>query len=177
METVEISKSTDSKFLYIPENRLIALGIITLGLFEIYWMYKNWSYIKERDNLDIMPFWRAIFGIFFMHSLLRNIEEDNEMNLITESTFSGSSLATYWVVMMVIGNVSGKFDDILINTIGLLISIPSIICLLPVQKYINRVNNLSNPEFTYTGWSTGQIVCLVIGIPLFTLVLIGIFLG
>jgi hypothetical protein len=177
METLEISKSNDSKFLYISESRFIVMSILTLGIFEIYWNYKNWSYIKKRDNLDIQPVWRAIFGIFYIHSLLSFIEQDNEMNQIEKSAFSASSLATGWVIMILIGNILGKFDDISINTLGILISVSSIICLLPVQKHINRVNNLINPEIPHTGWSFGQVLCLVIGIPLFVLVLIGIFLG
>ncbi len=177
METTEISKSNASKFLYISENRFIVMSILTLGIYETYWIYKNWSYIKERDKLDIMPVWRAIFGIFFIHSLLSTIEEDKEMNLIEKSTFSSAALATGWIIMILVGNILGKFDDISINTLGILIAIPSFLCLLPVQKYINRVNTLDNPESTYYGWSLGQSLCLIIGIPLFILVLIGIFLG
>jgi hypothetical protein len=177
METLEISKSNDSKFLYISESRFIVMSILTLGIFEIYWNYKNWSYIKKRDNLDIQPVWRAIFGIFYIHSLLSFIEQDNEMNKIKKSDFSASSLATGWVIMILIGNVLGRFDDISINTLGILISVSSLLCLLPVQKHINRVNNLINSEILYKGWSFGQVLCLVIGIPLFVLVLIGIFLG
>jgi len=143
----------------------------------MYWMYNNWSYIKEKDNLDIMPFWRAVFGVFFMHSLLSHIEEDNELNSIEQSTFSGSTLATVWVVLLLVGNVLGKFDDLLINTLGILVSVPSFFCLLPVQKHINRVNKLANPELVDTVWPWGQMLCLIFGIPVFMLVLIGIFFG
>ncbi len=177
METVEISKSKDSKYLYISESRFVIMSILTLGIFETYWIYKNWSYVRDRDDLDIKPVWRALFGIFYMHSLLNFIEGDNEMNIIQRATFSGASLATGWVIMILIGNILGKFDDLSINVIGLLISVPSFLCLLPVQKHINNVNSLFNPESKYSEWSFGQVVCLVIGIPLFLLVLIGIFLG
>lgn len=177
METVEEPKSNNAKFLYISESRFVLMSIFTLGIFETYWIYKNWQYIKEKDNLDIMPFWRAMFGIFFLHSLLSSIEEDHELNLIEKATFSGANLATVWVIMMVIGNILGKFDDISINIFGILIALPSFLCLLPVQKYINQVNNTFNPDSTYAEWSFGQVLCLLVGIPLFALVLVGIFLG
>ena len=170
----DISKSNEAKFLYISEARLIVMSIITLGVFEKYWIYKNWRYIKERDNLDIMPFWRAVFAILFVHSLLSYIEEDNEMNQIAESNFSATSLATVWVLMILTGNILSKFDEISINILGLLIAMPSFLCLLPVQKHINKVNNLVNVETAYSEWSFGQVLCLIIGVPILILILIGI---
>ncbi|MBI5777965.1 MAG: hypothetical protein HZA49_00725 [Planctomycetes bacterium] len=52
-------------FLYIPISRLILLSILSFSLYEFYWIYKNWRYIKEREGLEIKPFWRGFFGIFF----------------------------------------------------------------------------------------------------------------
>ena len=68
-------------FLYIPPARLILLSIASLGLYEAYWLYKNWRYLKERDGLNISPFCRGVIGIFFCHSLLRRIHEDEEAGL------------------------------------------------------------------------------------------------
>ena len=49
-------------FLHIPVPRLILLSIASCGLYEAYWIYKNWRYIKERDGLNIRPFWRGVFA-------------------------------------------------------------------------------------------------------------------
>ena len=37
-----------SLFLHIPIARLILLSIASAGLYELYWIYKNWWYIKQR---------------------------------------------------------------------------------------------------------------------------------
>ena len=82
------TQTTGPLFLHIPVSRLILLSIGSCGLYEAYWIYKNWRYIKERDKLNIRPFWRGVFGIFFCHSLLRRIHEDKEARAVAEPAFS-----------------------------------------------------------------------------------------
>lgn len=82
------AKETNSPlFLYIPVSRLIILSIVSMSLYEAYWVYKNWRYIKERDGLDIRPFWRGWFGVFFCHSLLRRIHEDGQARACVQPSF------------------------------------------------------------------------------------------
>jgi hypothetical protein len=47
--------------------KLTVMSIVTLGLYELYWFYKNWTLIKERGKLEIAPFWRAFFAYFFCY--------------------------------------------------------------------------------------------------------------
>ncbi|TLX74582.1 hypothetical protein E9993_11710 [Labilibacter sediminis] len=176
-ELLEEPNVNQSRFLYVSQSRFVIMSIVTVGLWETYWIYKNWRYLKERDNLDIMPVWRALFGIFFIHSLLSKIKGDKEVNLIEKATFSSGFLAAGWIIVLLIGNFCGRSDDFDIQIVGYLISTSSFLFLLPVQKAIIRTNSLLTSKPEYYGWSLGQIVCLVIGVPLFLLVLIGVFYG
>lgn len=159
-------------FLYIPPARLILLSIASMSLYEAYWIYKNWRYIKERDNLKIKPFWRGIFGIFYCHSLLRSIHEDKDARAVQEPIFSASGLATGWVILMIIASIVGRAPSIAASIIAAFI--PSFLCLVPVQNYINSVTEKRNPGQKVYGWSSGHIVCLVIGIIIWTLLLNGL---
>jgi hypothetical protein len=38
------------------------MSILTWGLFEAYWIYKNWRYLKELDERDIKAFWCGVFS-------------------------------------------------------------------------------------------------------------------
>lgn len=173
-EVVFAEPEKKTMFFHVSEERFYVMAMFSIGIFETYWCYKNWQYLKQRDGLDIMPFWRAIFAIFFTHSLLKAIQEDQELNAIEAPSFSGSNLATIWIILNLIGNFADRVDDQMINTLGVLIAFPSFLCLLPVQKYINSVNGAGvNPQ-EYSPWSTGQYVCLVVGIPLTILVIIGL---
>jgi hypothetical protein len=157
-------------FLYIPVSRLILLSIFSFGFYEGYWIYKNWKYLKTRNGLDIQPFWRGIFGVFFCHKLLNSIYNDKEAQLIEQPKFSASGLATGWVMMTIMARIISRAPGDEATLISAFI--PSFLCLIPIQKHINSVEKKRNPNQTIYGWSAGHIVCLVIGasfwIPLLT---------
>jgi hypothetical protein len=154
----------DSKFFYIPVIRLVYMSIVSLGLYEAYWIYKNWKYFKERYNLRIHPFWRGVFGVFTCHSLMKAIRNDNEVNTIRKARFSAPVLATGWVIFTVLGNILASADDFIVSILGFIIAIPSFLFFLPVQNYINSVNGSILPRPKYDKWSAGHFVCLIIGI-------------
>ncbi|HOU69212.1 MAG TPA: hypothetical protein PKW49_11675 [Paludibacteraceae bacterium] len=159
-------------FLYIPTSRLIILSIVSMGVYEIYWIYKNWRYIKERDGLNISPFWRGWFGIFYCHSLLRRIHSDTEARAFIQPSFSPGGLATGWVLLLILSNIVGRAEEIIASIIAAFI--PSFLCLAPVQNYINSVEEKRNPGQQYYKWSSGHIVCLVFGVIVWALLLIGL---
>jgi hypothetical protein len=161
------SKQDNPLFLHIPLSRLILMSIVSVGVYEFYWIYKNWRYAKERDNLDISPFWRGWFGIFYCHSLLRRIHEDKEACSVQLPSFSPGSLATGWVVLRIISYVVGRAPGIATGIIAAFI--PSFLCLFPIQNYVNCVSEQRSPGQPYYRWSSGHVVCLVSGILIWAL--------
>ena len=163
---------TGPLFLYIPVARLIILSIVSFSLYEAYWIYKNWRYIKERDGLQIRPFWRGIFGVFFCHSLLARIHNDEHARAVQEPTFSAGGLATGWVVLVITANLISRAPAVAATIVAAFI--PSFLCLVPVQLYINAVTQKRTPGQRYYGWSAGHIVCLVFGILVWVLAFVGL---
>lgn len=149
-------------FLYISVCRLIVMSILSCGIYEIYWIYKNWRYLNERDGLGIRPFWRGWFGIFYCHSLLRTIHEDMELNHVERPDFSPGVLATVWVVLALVAKAVSRVPGGVAEIISFLI--PSFLCLIPVQNYINSVNIKVSPNAPHSKWSAGQIICLAVGV-------------
>ncbi|HEV7405061.1 MAG TPA: DUF4339 domain-containing protein [Chthoniobacteraceae bacterium] len=162
-------------FLYIPTSRLIVMSIVSLGLYEAYWIYRNWRYLNERDGLMIQPFWRGIFGVFFIHSLLTRIKNDRETNQFASATFSPGWLGTGWIALMLVGRIMDNSPDAAVNLAGLVISAPTFCFLLPAQKYINAVNEASGLQPSYYRFSGGHITCLVIGILAWLVIIAGMF--
>jgi hypothetical protein len=80
------------------------MSILTWGLFEAYWIYKNWRYLKERDGRDIKAFWCGVFSVFFTHKLFKEIRFDRQANAIKQATFAHMELATGWVALVVLSN-------------------------------------------------------------------------
>jgi len=155
---------TGPVFLHIPMARYIVMSVLSWGLYEAYWMYKNWKYLKQRDNLNIRPFWRAIFGVFYIFNLLKTMHDDQEVNDIETPTFPPARLATIWIVLILVGNAFCRSEDATMYLIGTLISFPTFLLLVPVQKYINSVNAKLDPKPKYHKWSFGHIVCLILGL-------------
>lgn len=165
------SAKADTPFLYISTNRLIVMSILSFNLYEAYWIYKNWRYVKERDNLNIKPFWRGIFGFFYCYGLLRRIHEDAQARAVQAPAFSPGRLATGWVILMVLANAIDRVPAMAASAISAFI--PSFLFLVPVQNYINAVCSRQSPNGAYYKWSSGHIVCLVIGIIFWALILLG----
>ncbi len=179
-EKITVQKSdsilydTSNIFLYIPISRLIILSIISFGFYEAYWIYKNWRYLKDRDGLQIQPFWRGVFGIFYCYSILKFIYNDQITNKYERAKFSAGGLATGWIILRLLGNVLGRADDISINILGLIIAFPTFLFFVPVQNYINRVNSIKQPRPDYNSWSAGHLLCLFIGSIIWIFWLIGL---
>ena len=161
-------------FLYIPIGRLVAMSIVSLGLYEVYWIYRNWRYLKERDGLKIWPFWRAVLGIFFIYPLLETIKTDPTTNRIVPARFSPGPLATGWIILVLLGNLASHASEPVVSFIGILLSVPSFCFLIPVQRHINALNEALPVRPSYYPWSAGHIVCLVLGIIFWLLILVGL---
>ncbi|MEO0825917.1 MAG: hypothetical protein AAFY67_09675 [Cyanobacteria bacterium J06642_9] len=151
-------QSNEPLFLHISSTRLIFLSIASFGAYEAYWIYKNWQYIKKRDGLSIRPFWRGFFGVLFCHSLLRRIYGDQEARSIKQPTFSASGLATGWIILVVAANIISRASIEASLVAGI---IPSYLCLLPVQNYINSVAKKASSAHEFYRWSFGHIFCLI----------------
>ncbi|MCP4690466.1 MAG: DUF3857 and transglutaminase domain-containing protein, partial [Desulfobacterales bacterium] len=65
--------ASGARYFPVSLQKFTIMTIFTLGLYKIYWFYKNWKYIRERDNSRIHPLARAIFAPFWCYSLLKDI--------------------------------------------------------------------------------------------------------
>jgi hypothetical protein len=162
------AETTEDKVLYFPVSplKLVVMAFCTLGIYELYWYYKNWCLIKEREKLDIMPFWRAFFAYFFCYSLFKKIRATAESQNIQKSIAPGL-LATGWIITTILWKLPDPYW---------LVAYFAVFFLLPVQSVVSEINHVANPTHArnsnFTGWN---IAGVVIGGLLFALVLIGTF--
>lgn len=118
--------------------------------------------MQQRDRLDIRPFWRGFFGIFFFHSLLRRVHEDLEARQFATPTFSPGALGSIFVILVMLRRVSDRLSEKFpIMMIGALL--PAYLCIVPVQSYVNQVAKLRNPNSPQHPWTKGQFIVLAIG--------------
>jgi hypothetical protein len=160
-------------FLHVPVRRLIILSFFTLSLYDAYWLYRNWRYVRDREGSSIWPFWRGIFGIFFCTVLFRRIHDNEEARSVQLQTFPPGWLSTGWVFLIFLSiglcNLPGKT-----GLLGLIV--PTSLGLVPVQMYVNAVESKRRPGQPYYRWSAGHVVCLVLGVIGWLLILLGLTL-
>lgn len=128
--------------------KLSVMSVFTLGLYELYWFYKNWQLIKRRERLNIMPFWRAFFAVFFCYPCFSHIRKYDHSS-VTPGTLAAGPLAVGWIVL----NLSWRLPDPF-----WLITFFAFLFILPIQQRANEINNAvapghdPNSRFTWQNW-------------------------
>ena len=65
------------EYFYTPTIRLLLFYCLTLGVYTVYWFYKNWVAVnKASSNNKIYPFLRSLFAVFFCWRLFDRIHHD-----------------------------------------------------------------------------------------------------
>ena len=153
-------------------------SILTLGIYEIYWFYKNWEAVKKHEGLKISPIGRAILTIFYCNSLFKKVLESAKSQGY-QTSYSPGWLAITYILLLMIGNALGRAEtsDPGLNFIWLIIALCPFIPLLSVQKAINfnnkKIIGNSDQKREFSG---GEVILIIVGLIWFVLVLIGTFI-
>lgn len=169
----EIQSGPAIKYFAISPKRLALLSILTLGTYEIYWFYKNWEAVKKAEGQKVSPFWRAIFVIFYCHSLFKKVLASAKSSGY-QNSYSPGWLATAYILLLLVINGLGNVEsyDIWFNLLWLIIASTTFIPLLAIQKAINFNNGkIKGDAGLKREFSGGEVGVVVVGAILFLLVL------
>jgi hypothetical protein len=166
------------EFYVVSSRKFLALFIATFGMYQIYWFYKNWTYYKQHHGDDMWPVVRAIFPIFFAHSLCNAIDASLKISGIKHK-WSPSGVATIYVVLKLISTISDAiskknanvtFVDYLIVALVPLIALQLHDAQVAINNACRQADGASNGKFT-----AANIAWIVLGVIFWCLVLIGLF--
>jgi len=62
----------DPKWFMVGAVKLAVMMVATLGLYQLYWFYKQWDRVREAGD-NVAPAPRSLFSIVFCYSLFRRI--------------------------------------------------------------------------------------------------------
>ncbi len=152
----------------ISTNRFIFFSVLTLGLYNVWWMYKSWKFFQEKDKMDIMPLGRAIFAIFFLYGLFDVIQLYANRNGIKKD-FSSGMLFVAFLAFNFSERLPSPFDFV------------SIFAFVPLIPGFNLLNEAIEADPNYKAeyklqFSQRQIVLIVIGAILWGLAILGTLL-
>ena len=170
------------EYFPVSEGKLITLYILSFGLYGVYWFYKNWKLQQPKMGKKIFPLMRAIFSIFFTHSLFNRINNSAE-KLEQKHRFNANLLATFFVAAVIVGNLidpvsmhTGLLEILTSNTViitSLLLFIVSVYPLAAVQATVNRINNdmLGYLNHKYSMWNY---LLIVLGVFTWLMLILGL---
>lgn len=167
VDDVNLASGDDRTLFYVVSKRkLIFLFLGTMGLYSIYWFYKNWD--QYRDNIPyaseggaIWPVPRAIFSIFFIHSLFRKIK-DSAIDQPQVAQWSTNPHAWAMIVLILVSNALDRLSARGIGSpetdlLSLVILIPLLSTFTKAQALINiscgDADGKANDRLTKANWA------------------------
>ena len=162
-DSIEVDKIEINK---LSVNKFVILSIVTLGLYELWWIYKSWRFFQDKEKSDIMPAMRTVFSIFYLFPLFNKI-----LKLAKNSGYKHSYVSVFLFVGFLITNLL-----VLLPTPFFLVAIISFVFLIPPFKALNFAVDYCE-GFTVleqNAYSKRQIFLLIIGVILWILVIVGI---
>lgn len=181
MENIEqdapvIDQNQKCELYVVSPKKFTILFLFTMGLYGLYWSYKNWSLYNSSTNANIWPFARAFFDIFFIHSLCEKLSSIEPTPTTNKHSNIGSQ-ATKYIFFTVVGRV---FDQLPAKGIGMPYSYFVSILVLPftyqalrtIQIKINQHmgDELGNSNISLT-WA--NYIWIVLGVLLWTIMVFG----
>jgi len=167
VEPAEVVPVELPPFFAVSLWKFAVMSVCTLGLYELYWFYRNWQRVRVREQKGLSPAVRALFALIFCYPCFRRIGRYG-VGIGLPPGPPMLVLALLWMIVELSGALPMP---------GTLISLSGFVLLLPVQAYANRINSEKvpghdpNARLTLTNW-----VWIVLGGGLLLLNLMALFL-
>ncbi|EGA70938.1 hypothetical protein VISI1226_02472 [Vibrio sinaloensis DSM 21326] len=182
MENIENNTSVNTErqkceLYVVSPKKFTILFLSTMGLYGIYWSYKNWSLYKSSSNDNIWPVARAFFDIFFIHSLCSKITFQTQPESEQKESSTVEWYATKYVILVIIGRV---FDQLANKDIGMPYSYFVSVLLVPftyqalysiqlkINQYMEDESGSSNGDLSWANY-----LWIVIGVLFWLLIILG----
>lgn len=94
-------------FYVVSRAKFWILFLATSGIYQAYWFFKHWKTIRKATGEQLWPLPRAIFCIFFTHSLFARFS-GTASGGIPASRHSLQSKATLFVVLLVADRIASR---------------------------------------------------------------------
>jgi hypothetical protein len=146
--------------------KLSVLSLATLGLYQIFWFYKNWRRVKARSGRDISPFWRAFFSPLYCYAFATEVNSAAKSANLAPRVNPGLVAVTY-AGLILLQRLPDPYW---------LVCLLSFVPLIPIARQIRAIHETIRPGFEpearWNGWSY---VTLAVGGILAGLAVIDIF--
>lgn len=154
------SRIAAPEFYVVARTKFFVLFFVTMGFYQLYWFYRHWTRHRGHHKTNISPIWRAIFSIFFTHSLCREIGQ-SLARAGAAYRWWPALLAWGFVLLQLVSVVSERLAAYEVGSpytdlLGLAVMVPVAYCMWSIQKAANlacgQPDGESNRKFTWANW-------------------------
>jgi hypothetical protein len=179
-ELIEQPNSEHGRPFFVTSiTKMSLLFMVTLGVYVLYWGYKQWDSQRFSMGKTIYPILRTIFMVFFTHSLFRLITQ--RLQAMGQPSEQYRWAPTLFVVFTIFSSVLGAAGDRLYGPgfVGLVVMVVLLVVQLLPMVAIQRQANLASLDptgesnSTLSGWNW---LFLVLGVVLWLFVIAGFVL-
>lgn len=169
--------NVENRFYVVSTRKLLVLYFITIGLYHLYWNYKNWALHNRATGEGVWPVPRAIFSVFFTHSLFQNVARHDLTHERAE--WNAGRMATLMVILVFAGNAmerlaSKGLGSPITDLISIALLLPTGLLLKKVQAEINA--RCGDPDgSSNASFSAANIAWCVAGAVYWALLFLGYF--
>lgn len=130
--TANTTEAKEQILFSVGIKKLIVLNTLFLGLYAIFWMYKNWQYMKNTKKDKCIPIVWAIFSPITFFALIPKIK-----TVIHENGGTPPAMANFLLGLIFFAcNIASRVDHPACTFLFLLNVIPLVV----LQKAINATN-------------------------------------
>jgi len=124
---LELPIEEAAEFYVVSRKKFLVLYFFTLGFYQLYWFYKHWDTYRKSNGYrqsvrpSLWPVPRAIFAVFFTHSLFKLIFS-SARKIDSNYKWHFQLTATMFVIFDILSNVIDRLttNELLVSTITLL---------------------------------------------------------
>lgn len=159
----------ESSFFSVSTTKLAVMSICTLGLYILYWLYKNFEHIKKtKDGYSgISPFWRAFFGPIWAYSCFDHIQDECDEKETNITVYAGLFAFIYFILQ-----ATWQLPEPY-----MLVSYFSFVPFVVANTTTAKLNQIRNPAFIPDGkFRRWNWLALTLGTVMVLLSILGAFL-
>ncbi|MCE5248887.1 hypothetical protein LLG96_01565 [bacterium] len=157
--------------------RFVVLSVISAGIYEFYWFYRNWKLLKNHRNPSISPGWRTaglsvpVYNIVLLYRQFRDIRDSAREEGCAAFSSPGMIIFLYTaasILLILIAlfemKVKGTAVLAMLTFLSVLATAGSVWPLAVVQATYNRFWKNRQPDSPVrTSFSKGENILLVLG--------------
>jgi len=110
-----VGNPAGTDFYVVAKSKFLLLFLLTCSLYAYYWFYKNWQLQKLKTGESIMPVWRSIFAIFFVHTLFGRVDFNRDV-LGISTIWHPNLLAGSYILVILLSAISDRLSVYSIGT-------------------------------------------------------------